>query len=226
MQTFENFNQVLTHNHILIAGCTGSGKSVVINNLIYHTLFQNNTHWILIDPKRVELSDWKNFPHCIGYSDSPETAIQALEHALNIIENRYTIMQREHVKKWTKGRVYIIIDELADLLTSNEKRKALLLLQRIAQVGRAASVYIIGATQTLNSKVLSTTLTCNFDTIIGLKTRTQIESRMIIGKSGLETLPNYGKAVFVHGSNETIYNVPLFPEWLMNECKQRFNVRY
>ena len=117
--------------HLLIAGKTGAGKSVVINGIIYGLLchyFPNECKFVFVDPKRVELVQYKNTPHCMIYASEPGQPITALKMALAVTEGRYKAMQHNGLKKFNGGAVYVVIDELADLMTTC-KREFLPLLQ-------------------------------------------------------------------------------------------------
>ena len=211
------FLDALKQPHLLIAGATGSGKSVVINGLVYALLHRpardepGGALLILVDPKRVELSAYRRTPHCIHYASEPDTMLQALQAAMQLCEDRYRAMQRAGVKKYPGADCYVIIDELADLMTT-QKRDVLPLLQRLAQIGRAARVHLIAATQTPIAKVMPTELKCNFDARIGLRTRSAQDSRNIIGRRGLELLPRYGQGYFMAPEGEALYNVPMIPD--------------
>ena len=115
------YDDMSKQSHLLIAGKTGSGKSIVINGIIHALLLQNvpsAAGFVLVDPKRVELIDYKNIPHCLYYASEPGQPADALRYALRITENRFSVMQARHEKKYTGGNVYVIIDELADLMTT------------------------------------------------------------------------------------------------------------
>lgn len=204
------YKDMLKQPHLLVAGATGSGKSVVINGLIYTALFDSPAavQFILIDPKRVELVDFKTLPHTIKYASEPGDMVQALVDAMTITENRYKVMQRQHVKKWSGGAVYIIIDELADLMTTN-KREVQPLIQRLAQVGRAANVHIIAATQCPLASIIPTPIKVNFDSRVALRTRSAQDSRNILGVKGCELLPRYGKGYYMTPDGLTLYNIPM-----------------
>lgn len=208
------FKRALDNPHLLIAGATGSGKSVFIAGLMQVIMYrlpcevENGAFIIAIDPKRVELSQYKALPHCLRYASEPQQMIDTLNYAMSITESRYRQMQRHGVKKWTGADVYIIIDEFADLMTTNKKHVQPL-IQRLAQIGRAAKVHIILATQTPIAKVLPTEIKCNFDARIGLRTRSAQDSRNIIGMSGLENLPQYGQCYYMSPQEEKCYNVPM-----------------
>lgn len=200
--------------HLLIAGKTGAGKSVTINGIIYSLLcsnFPNEVQFIFIDPKRVELYSYKNIAHCIIYATEQNEIIQAMKTALSIIENRYKDMQKQGVKKYQGGAVYIVIDELADIMTVC-KKVFVPLLQRIAQIGRAANVHIIAATQCPLAVIIPTEIKVNFDSIVGLKTATAQHSRNIIGKTGCELLPPFGQGYYITPAKHEKVILPLVPE--------------
>ena len=134
-QYFTLYRDMLKQPHLLIAGATGSGKSVVINGLVYTALYDSPAavQFILIDPKRVELVDYKPLPHTVQYASEPGEMVQALEKAMEITESRYRAMQAQRVKKYSGAALYVIIDELADLMTT-DRRHVQPLLQRLARV--------------------------------------------------------------------------------------------
>jgi S-DNA-T family DNA segregation ATPase FtsK/SpoIIIE len=204
------YRDMLTQPHLLIAGATGSGKSVVINGIMHTALYNSpaRVQFILIDPKRVELVDFKPLPHTLQYASEPGDMVQALETAMTLTENRYREMQRRHEKKYTGGAVYVVIDELADLMTTN-KRQVQPLLQRLCQIGRAANVHVIAATQCPLSAVIPTPIKVNFDSRVGLRTRSRQDSRNILGVPGCELLPRYGQGYYMTPEGLTLYNIPM-----------------
>jgi S-DNA-T family DNA segregation ATPase FtsK/SpoIIIE len=214
---------MLHQPHLLIAGATGSGKSVIINALIYTALYDHPTTgsggslFILIDPKRVELSQYKDLPHVLKYASEPDEMRNALYYAMQICENRYKEMDKNHDKLYKGGDVYIIIDEFADLMTT-QKRLICPVIQRLAQIGRAAKIHIILATQTPISKVLPTEIKCNFDSRVALRTRSAQDSRNITGLKGCETLPRYGYAYYMTPEKTGLTKIPMIPE---NELQDR-----
>lgn len=222
------YDKMATDTHLLIAGRTGSGKSTVVNGIIHSQLVQKTCkeeQFILIDPKRVELSQWKRTPHCLFYaSDELSTRVQALELALQIIEKRFSIMEANHQRLWTEGSVHIIIDELADLLTT-QKTEVLPLLQRIACIGRACKVLVIACTQCPTAQILSTQLKCNFSSVLGLRTRSAQDSRNIIGIKGCENLPQYGRGYYVSATSEGIVDLPMIPEAELNRIAEHWSNR-
>lgn len=207
---FTLYKDMLKQPHLLIAGATGSGKSVVINGLIYTALYDSPAavQFILIDPKRVELVDYKPLPHTVQYASEPGEMVQALEKAMEITESRYKAMQRDRVKKYSGAALYVIIDELADLMTT-DRRHVQPLLQRLAQIGRAANVHIIAATQCPLAAVIPTPIKVNFDARVALRTRSAQDSRNILGVKGCELLPRYGQGYYMTPDGLTLYNIPM-----------------
>lgn len=207
------YRDMLDQPHLLIAGATGSGKSVVINGLVYTALYHSPAavQFILIDPKRVELVDYRFLPHTLKYASEPGNMVEALERAMIVTESRYKDMQRASVKKYQGGAVYVIIDELADLMTTN-RRQVQPLLQRLCQIGRAANVHVIAATQCPLSAVIPTPIKVNFDSRVGLRTRSRQDSRNILGVGGCELLPRYGQGYYMTPQGLQLYNMPLTAE--------------
>ena len=221
-KTYDIFTDALSQPHLLIAGATGSGKSVIINGLIYTALYSlpidipGGKEFILIDPKRVELVQWKEMPHTIKYASEPTTIIAALQYAMQLCEKRYTVMQAAGIRKYQGSDVYVIIDEFADLMTTN-KRAVKPIIQRLAQIGRAARIHIILATQTPISAIIPTEIKCNFDARFALRTRSKQDSRNITGFAGCELLPRYGECYYITPAETTHYIVPYIPEPQLDE---------
>ena len=210
-QYYNLFADMLQQPHLLVAGATGSGKSVVINGIIATALKDSPAavQFIFIDPKRVELVDYKRLPHTLQYASEPGDMVQALQLAINTTESRYKAMQRQHVKQYPGGAVYVVIDELADLMTTN-KKAVQPIIQRLAQIGRAANVHIIAATQCPLSAVIPTPIKVNFDSRVGLRTRSKQDSRNILGVAGCECLPRYGQGYYMTPAGLQLYNIPMY----------------
>ena len=210
---YKIYENMLEQKHLLIAGATGSGKSVVVNGIIYNGMYScpDEFQMILIDPKRVELVAYKDMPHTVAYASEPADMVKALQTALKITENRYTEMQAARVKKYTGAHLYVIIDELADLMTTNRKQVQPL-IQRLCQIGRAARVHVIAATQCLLAAVIPTPIKVNFDSRVGLRTRSAQDSRNILGATGCETLPRYGKCYYMTAEGTELLNVPMYTD--------------
>ena len=207
------YAEMLSQPHLLIAGATGSGKSVVINGIIHAALFNSpaQVQFILIDPKRVELVEYKRLPHVLCYASEPDTMITALEYAMALTEDRYKAMQRKRVRMFDGADIYVIIDELADLMTT-QKRLVTPLLQRLCQIGRAARVHVIAATQCPLATVIPTPIKVNFDARLGLRTRSAQDSRNILGITGCEQLPRYGNGIYMTPEGLALYSLQMIPD--------------
>ena len=125
--------------------------------------------------------------------------------------NRYEYMEQKHLKVYDKEPMYIIFDELADIMTTAQ-RKALPLLQRIGQLGAASKVFLITATQAPNRTVIPANLTLNLGTRVALRCLNRIESHQIINEYGAEKLPKYGKCLVSNWQGIHEMNIPLTPE--------------
>lgn len=215
---FPLFADMAKQPHLLIAGATGSGKSVVINGIISTILTLDSpaaARLILIDPKRVELVQYKPLPHTICYASEPGEPARALNLAVNLIEGRYSQMQKQGVRKYNGGHIYVIIDELADLMLT-DKKTVQPLIQRIAQIGRAAGVHLIAATQCPLATVIPTAIKCNLDSRVGLRTRSAQDSRNILGQAGCETLPRYGMAYYMTAEGTEKWEIPMVSDDTIN----------
>ena len=186
------FLRLAERPHLLIAGATGSGKSVALNGIIHSLLMTQspfNAQFVLVDPKKVELVQYSELPHVARYaSDHPEI-VRSLQWAVEETNRRFTLMQRAGVREYDGPHLYVIIDELADLMVSI-KKETLPLLQRLAQIGRAARVHLLACTQNVLAVTIPTVLKCNFSTILGLRTCNAQQSRFLIASTGCEMLPD------------------------------------
>lgn len=170
----------------------------MINTLLYTTLYQspNTCHLILIDPKRVELVDYKQLPHVVRYASEPLDIVAAINRAVDIMEHRYKQMQKQRIKLSTEADLFIVIDEFADLMTT-QKKQTLPPLQRIAQLGRAAKVHLIVATQRPTTDIINGQIKVNIDARVALRCPTAQDSRNIIRVKGAELLPRYGYGYYL-----------------------------
>lgn len=224
-QYWLHYMDMLNQPHLLIAGATGSGKSVVINALMYTALYSapvdapGGKEFILIDPKRVELSQYRSLPHVLRYTSEPQQFVPALNYAMQLCDSRYQRMQAAGQRKYSGSDVYIIIDEFADLMCTN-KREIQPLIQRIAQVGRAARIHLIIATQCPLKSIITTEIKCNIDARVALRTRSAQDSRNIIGRNGCECFPRYGKAYYMTPDGEGIRDIQMYAD---GEIDSRIN---
>ncbi|HBC32453.1 MAG TPA: DNA translocase FtsK [Clostridiales bacterium] len=198
--------------HLLIAGATGSGKSVCINSLIMSILFKakpDEVKLILIDPKVVELSNYNGIPHLlIPVVTDPRKAANALNWAVSEMTNRYKIfaqssvreidsynekMARENKEKMAK--IVIIIDELADLMTvaSTEVEEY---ITRIAQLARACGMHLVIATQRPSVDVITGVIKANIPSRIAFAVSSHIDSRTILDTGGAEKLLGKGDMLY------------------------------
>lgn len=120
-------------------------------------------------------------------------------------------MQRNGERMYSGGDVYVIIDELADLMTT-QKKAVLPLLQRLCQIGRAAKVHVIACTQCPLAKVIPTEVKVNFDARVALRTRSPQDSRNILNRTGCELLPRYGQGYYMTPEGLNLWNIPMYSE--------------
>ncbi|MFU8819533.1 MAG: DNA translocase FtsK 4TM domain-containing protein [Desulfurivibrio sp.] len=195
--------------HLLIAGATGSGKSVAVNTIICSILYNATpaeVRLLLVDPKRIELSCYENIPHLLHpVVVDPKLASRALQWAVREMERRYQLMEEARVKSLAGYNqeaeeklplIVIIIDELADLMmvSSREVEDA---VARLAQMARAAGMHLILATQRPSVDVLTGLIKANFPTRMSFKVSSKIDSRTILDGSGAEHLLGAGDMLFM-----------------------------
>lgn len=189
-----NYKLLTNSTHLLIAGVTGSGKSVALRGIIKELLLNSpaETRLIIIDPKRVDFLEFKSKPppHLLQYANSTYKGIEALETAVEIMERRYSIMERQGLKLYNGSAIFIIIDEYADLHDTGKKAVEDNVI-RLCQLGRAAKIHCFIATQRAVSCV-NTRIRANLDYRLALRTVNQKESVNIIDCKGAELLPRFG----------------------------------
>lgn len=201
---------ILDSTHTIIAGVTGSGKSVLLNDIIY-TIIKNysadDCRLILCDPKRIEFAKYKGLPHVLRYGNDTYSIISALRKAHDLMEKRYRTAENDPWNDPDFTPVYIIIDELADLfLNCGKEGKAL--MQSIAQRGRSANIHMIVATQHPSRQQFPSFIQDNFNTKIALHCDTPTQSRQILGASGAENLTVGNALVNVIGKSVYRAKVP------------------
>ena len=212
---YDMFTDVLNQPHCLIAGCQGSGKSVVINGLIDTVLHRlpfdraGGAQLVLIDPKRVELAAYSKMPHTLTHAAgfNPSAWLDALKQAVSIMDDRYTYMEKKGLKKYDKGDLYVVIDEWANVF-KNGGKDAYKMVLRLTSEGRAARVHLIMATQVPKANIIPTEIRENFDARICLRTANAIQSRVIMENDGCESLPRYGQGFYVKPEGTVLYNIP------------------
>ncbi len=205
---------MLDSAHALIAGATGSGKSTTFHALMWTALSASpaRRQFILIDTKRgVELKRYRSLPHTIRFAKTTEEALSALRYAEQVMEARLGEMDKTDATMYEGTDLYIVVDELAHLL-QNGGQEALRILTTISQLGRAARVHEILATQDPSRKVLAAQLVKNMTCCLGLRCKDSIDSRQVIGRSGCELLPRHGVGILAEGADFRHIGLPLISE--------------
>lgn len=196
--------------HLLIAGATGSGKSVAINAILLSLLYQNNPNQlklILVDPKRVELSLYNDIPHLLTpVIVEADKTVSALKWAIAEMEQRYRILQQAgkrnieeyNAAKGNEGMPYIVIviDELAQLMAVSANEVEGYIVQ-LAQLARAVGIHLIIATQRPSVDVITGLIKANITTRIAFSVASQVDSRTILDQAGAEKLLGMGDMLFV-----------------------------
>jgi len=200
--------------HLLIAGATGSGKSVCLNTLITSLLYRLHPHqvrFILIDPKMLELTVYRSIPH-LGRPvvTKPRRAEKVLADVVVEMESRYRKLAEASVrniedynkkqKEPEKQLSYIVIcvDELADLLMSSTSSRTELLITRLAQMARAVGIHLVLATQRPSVDVITGLIKANFPARIAFQVSSKVDSRTIIDANGAEKLLGQGDMLFLY----------------------------
>lgn len=211
------FADVARMPHLLIAGATGSGKSITIHTLIVSLLYKNSPEFLrflLVDPKRVELTTYNEIPHLLTpvIVDSKK-AVMALRWAVKEMERRYEVLSSAGARdinsyngKLLKGKnneeiipnIVIIIDELADLI-STYPREVEASIVRLAQMSRAVGIHLIVSTQRPSVEVITGLIKANITARIALQVASQVDSRTILDMSGAEKLLGNGDMLYLAG---------------------------
>lgn len=225
------YNRLLECNHLLIAGCTGSGKSVVISGILREILQTSSPvskKIIILDPKRVDFMEYKDEPHVIKYSNEYFDMVKTLDNTISLMNRRYEDMEKRGIKKYDGTDVYLIIDEYADLRDLGGKDVETKVI-RLCQLARAAKIHIIIATQRAVSCV-STRIRANIDCRLALHTINKKESINIIDIPGAEKLPLCGKGILQTPSETSYVNIPMTyqheTDTLVNYWKSPYSKTY
>ncbi|MDC3034161.1 DNA translocase FtsK [Candidatus Pelagibacter sp.] len=202
--------------HLLIAGTTGSGKSVCINTIILSLLYRHTPDkckFILIDPKMLELSTYEGIPHllCPVITEAKKAA-SVLGWVVKEMESRYRLMTKESVRnidgynakhKLPMPYIVVVVDEMSDLMLVAGKEIENY-IQKLSQMARAAGIHIIMATQRPSVDVITGTIKANFPTRISFQVTSKIDSRTILGEQGAEQLLGKGDMLFMSSANRIV----------------------
>ena len=202
--------------HLLIAGTTGSGKSVCINTIILSLLYRHapdKCKFILIDPKMLELSTYEGIPHllCPVITEAKKAA-SVLGWVVKEMESRYRLMTKEGVRnidgynakhKLPMPYIVVVVDEMSDLMLVAGKEIENY-IQKLSQMARAAGIHIIMATQRPSVDVITGTIKANFPTRISFQVTSKIDSRTILGEQGAEQLLGKGDMLYMSSANRIV----------------------
>lgn len=201
--------------HLLISGATGAGKSVSVHSIMTSFLFRNPPEilrFIVVDPKRVELSVYNDIPHLLTpVITDPKKTVQALRWATREMDRRYELLSQHHARDIISfnnqaGKtgedilpyIVIIIDELADLM-SMFPREVEAAIIRLAQMARAVGIHLIVATQRPSVEVITGLIKANITSRMAFQVASQIDSRTVLDMAGAEKLLGNGDMLFVAG---------------------------
>lgn len=205
--------------HVLVAGTTGSGKTVVLNNLIIslaHRYSPDYVRFVLFDPKYVELSRYNGLPHMLTREavTSVRDALAAMDYLIDEMERRYNLFRQDHVaciRDYNKAAeaksqprlpyLVFVVDELADMMAVS-KSEFETKLMRLAQKARAAGIHIVLATQRTDIKVITGTVRANIPCRIALKVFSAYDSQTVINRAGAEKLIGMGDMLLDWSSSD------------------------
>ena len=198
-----------TMPHLLVAGATGSGKSVCLTSFITSLASQNSPaelRMVLIDPKMVELTMFNELPHLLyDVAVKPDQAAETLKLVVKEMEERYELLskaRKRNIASYNEEsenplpRIVVVIDELADLMIVG-KREIEELLVRLAQLARAVGIHVIAATQRPSSDIITGLIKANFPTRIAFMVSTKVDSRVILDQAGAEALVGRGDMLYM-----------------------------
>jgi S-DNA-T family DNA segregation ATPase FtsK/SpoIIIE len=226
--------------HLLVAGATGSGKSVFLHSLLFSILYRNSPSeckLIMIDPKRVELTVYESIPHLITPVVTDISKAPAVfKWAVNEMDRRYKLFESARVRNIDQyndmsgfqalPNIVIIVDELAELMLS-EPAEIERAIQRLAQLSRAVGIHLILATQRPSTNIITGTIKANIPSRVSFNVTSNIDSRVIIDQPGAEKLlgkgdmlfvpPDVSKPTRIQGPNVSDLEITKLTEFLKNQ---------
>lgn len=207
-------DEVLKAEHSLIAGSTGCGKTSFLRAVMRALLVKQNpdeAKLILIDPKQFEIMEYEHLPHVLRYADTIKGAAEALEEAERIMDSRAAYMKQNRQKRCGQADVYVVIDELNDLLINKQYgRRVKQSMERIITVGRATKIHLIALTQNPNASTIPANIVNNYTCRIGMKCARPEQSRQIIGSNDCINLRKYKEVMAVIDGEIGRYKAPDF----------------
>lgn len=218
-------------NHVLIAGTTGAGKSVLENDIIYSILCTkypgqtengNGARLVLIDPKRVELDIYKSLPHCLMYADNIPAIETALKNVRQIIDSRLSAMKARGQRKSEEAPIYIFIDELVDLVESDRSKSIIRLLSDSASISRATNIFFIALTQSPSRSIIPAKFKLLFNCRVALRCNNRIESQQIIDDNSALELPLHGLAVVQNNLERYLIKIPMYTDRQISDIVQHW----
>ena len=225
-----------TMPHLLVAGATGSGKSVCLTSFITSLASENSPQqlrMVLIDPKMVEMTMFNELPHLLyDVAVKSDQAKRVLELVVEEMEERYELLskaRKRNIASYNEDaedplpRIVVVIDELADLMIVG-KREIEELLVRLAQLARAVGIHVIAATQRPSSDIITGLIKANFSTRIAFMVSTKVDSRVILDQAGAEALVGRGDMLFMspqQQSHERIQGT-FTPDSILEKVLQRW----
>jgi S-DNA-T family DNA segregation ATPase FtsK/SpoIIIE len=236
--------------HLLVAGSTGSGKSVSMNCMILSILYRatpDEVKFLLIDPKMLELSLYEEIPHLLlPVVTDPKEAASALKWVVREMENRYALMASKgtkHIERYNQRAleegekplpyIVVMIDELADLMITS-RREVEESIIRLAQMARAAGIHLVLATQRPSVDVITGIIKANFPARISFQVSSKVDSRTILDTTGAEHLLGQGDMLFlppgssrlkrVHGAYASEEEIKRVVEFWKDQGKPEYNL--
>ncbi len=207
--------------HLLIAGATGSGKSVLTNSFIMSLLMKRSpdeVRFIMVDPKQVELSDYNGIPHLLTpVITEMDKVVNALKWTVAEMESRYTIFRENKVKNLEGYNnqmglsalpyIVVVIDEMADMMLTSNRADIEANIVRLAQKARATGIHLILATQRPSVNVITGLIKANIPGRVGMSVTTNVDSRVILDVNGAESLLGKGDLLFKEPDKNKPYRV-------------------
>lgn len=215
------------HPHTLIAGSTGSGKSVALHNFVANSLLSSDVELYLSDPKNVEFSYYENLPSVKRVVYDYQSTTVMLHFLIDVMEQRFKLLKRigkTNFEGVSIPKILIIIDEISDLMVQDKKNGPFQeALCRLAQKSRAAGIYLVIATQRPSVDVISGVIKANFPARIALKTSSKTDSRVVLDTGGAEVLIGRGDALMKSYQHELLrFRFPLIePSSLVKQIKEK-----